>query len=74
MAAANVELTSATIGSVSTATALPDVFGTVAASSQGSLVISFPAAAGTSGSPSVPAISGTYNGGSFTTSGRITLP
>ena len=69
-----VQLTSAKIGSTPPSTALPLALANVPAGGSSMVTLTFPPAAGTSGSRAVLAINGTFSGGSFGGSSRITLP
>jgi hypothetical protein len=71
--ATSVTLTSVKLGST-LGSPLPASVGTVSAGGAGSATITFPASAGTSGSASTVSISGTYDGGSFTSTTRVRLP
>ncbi len=68
-----VTLTSVKLGTT-LGSPLPDSVGTVSAGSSAPATITFPASAGTSGSASTVTISGTYSGGSFTSTTRVRLP
>ena len=72
-AAAAVTITSVKIGSTS-ATALPVSEGNVAPSASAVANVTVPGTVGAPGAPSSLIISGTYTGGSFTSSARVTLP
>ena len=72
-AAANVVLSSVKVGTV-TATPLPQSLGTIAAGSSAVATVSVPGSVGASGVASSLAASGTYTGGTFSSSARITLP
>jgi hypothetical protein len=69
----NVTLTTATLGSVS-GTPLPVVLGTIAGGGSAQTTLSFSSAAGADKAVVVEKLSGTYTGGSFSTSGRAALP
>ena len=71
--ATTVTLTSVKLGST-LGSPLPASVGTVSAGGTGSAVITFPASAGTSGSASTVSVSGTYDGGTFTSTTRVRLP
>ena len=71
--ATGVTLTSVKLGST-LGSPLPDAVGTVSAGGSTPATISFPASAGVSGAASTITISGTYNGGSFTSTARVRLP
>ena len=72
-AAANVTLTSVKVGA-DTATPLPQSIGTIAAGAFTQVAVSVPASVGASGAGSSLTLSGTYTGGTFSSSARITLP
>ena len=73
--ATGLQLTSAKIGSAVTTTSLPQSIPNVPAGGSQSITISFAAGSvGASGTKAVLSTSGTYAGGSFGGSGRITLP
>jgi hypothetical protein len=73
-AASNVTLTGAALGSVS-GTPLPRTLGTLAAGGGSATVtVNFPASAGANGATVVEKISGSYTGGTFSSSVRATLP
>jgi hypothetical protein len=71
--ASNVQLTSVLLGSTAPTTALPNL-GNIAPGGSAAAVVRFPATAGLSGSPSVLRVTGSYTGGNFTSSTRVTLP
>ena len=72
--AENVSITSAKIGSVAGVVS-PSAIASIPAESSATFRIQFPAALlGTSGSPNVLILSGTYTGGTFNNAGRIVLP
>ena len=73
-AATGVQITGAKIGSTLPVTVLPVSLGTIGANTQGQVTITFPASAGGSGAASEISLSGTYGGGSFSSTTRITLP
>jgi probable HAF family extracellular repeat protein len=73
-AAANVELTSARIGAVPATTVLPLSAGTITPGSSAQITVQFPGSAGGTGAATTMALSGTYTGGSYNTTARITLP
>ena len=69
-----VTLTGATLGSVS-GTPLPQTFGNVAPNGGiATFTVNFPVSAGASGTASVERLTGTYTGGTFGGSLRVTLP
>jgi hypothetical protein len=72
-AAENVQLTGVTLNSTTSSTALPNLRnippgGSVIAT------VRFPGSVGASGSPGLLRVSGSYTGGNFSTSSRLTLP
>jgi uncharacterized repeat protein (TIGR01451 family) len=71
--ASNVVLTSVKIGSTS-GTSLPQAIGAIGSDASVIALVTVPGSAGASGSPSVLIITGTYSGGSFSATSRITLP
>jgi len=71
--AAKVILTSATLGSAS-GSPLPSSAMTIAVGGSTTLVINFPATAGSDGATVVEKLSGTYTGGTFASSLRTQLP
>ncbi len=72
--ALNVVLTTATLGTPS-GTPLPQSAGSIApGGSSAPLYLTFPLTAGSSGAAVVEKLGGTYTGGSFTLSTRVTLP
>jgi hypothetical protein len=73
-AASNVTLTGAALGSIS-GTPLPQTLGTLAAGGGSATVtVNFPASAGANGATVVEKISGSYTGGTFSSSVHATLP
>jgi hypothetical protein len=73
----NVEVTVAKIGSTGTTTALPQPTGSLTLPAPGGsiqITLTFPGTAGSPGSASTLTIDGTYTGGSFVSTSRITLP
>ena len=72
--AQNVVLTVAKIGATPATTTLPVSLGTIAPGASVQTIVNFPGTAGTPGAPSSLTLSGTYTGGSFGTTARITLP
>jgi hypothetical protein len=72
-AAANVVLNSVKVGSDSAAL-LPQTIGTIAAGASAQATVTVPGSVGTSGAASSLTLSGTYTGGTFSSSARITLP
>jgi hypothetical protein len=72
--AGNVELTKATLGSV-TGTTLPQSLGTIAANGgSATATVTFSESAGSPGARTVESYSGTYTGGTFNASVRAVLP
>jgi hypothetical protein len=71
--ALNVVLTTATVGSTNGAP-LPQSVGTVKAGSSATVTVTFPLSAGTGGQATVAKFGGTYTGGTFSGSTRVTLP
>jgi hypothetical protein len=71
--AQSVTLTSAKIGTVS-GTPLPQSLGTIAAGASLQTTITFPGSVGAPGAGSSLSLSGSYTGGTFSGSSRITLP
>jgi hypothetical protein len=72
-AATGVTLTSVKIGST-LASPLPDAVGTVAAGGSAQATLTVPGSAGADGAASTVSVSGTYDGGSFTSTVRVKLP
>jgi hypothetical protein len=73
----NVQLTIAKIASTATTTSLPATVGTATIAALGGsaqITVSFPGTAGASGAPSTLTLGGTYTGGSFSSTARVTLP
>jgi len=73
VAAPNVQLTVATLGAAS-GSSLPASFGNIAGGGSATMTITFPASAGASGTAVVERLTGTYTGGTFGGSFRVTLP
>jgi hypothetical protein len=71
--AANVVLSSVKVGA-DTATPLPQTIGTIAAGATTQATVSVPGSVGASGAASSLTLNGTYTGGTFSSSARITLP
>jgi hypothetical protein len=71
--APNVVLTTAKIGTTS-GTPLPQSLGAIAAGASVQATVTFPGTVGASGTAGSITLSGTYTGGTFTSSARITLP
>jgi hypothetical protein len=72
-AATNVVLTSVKVGA-DTATPLPQTIGTIGAGASAKATVNVPGSVGASGTASSLTLSGTYAGGTFSSSARITLP
>ena len=72
-AANNVTLTSVKVGSA-LATVLPQYIGTIGANASAQATVSVPGSVGLSGAASTLTAAGTYSGGTFSPSARITLP
>jgi uncharacterized repeat protein (TIGR01451 family) len=72
--AANVMLTVAKIGTVTTTMPLPIPLGTIAAGGSAQTTAVFPGSVGAAGAASSLALSGTYSAGTFGSTLRITLP
>ena len=72
-AAANVVLSSVKVGA-DTATPLPQNIGTIAPGASAQTTVTVPASVGASGAASSLTVAGTYTGGTFNSSARITLP
>jgi len=72
-AAANVVLASVKVGADS-ATPLPQSIGTIGAGGSAQATVTVPASVGASGAASSLTVSGTYTGGTFSSSARTTLP
>jgi hypothetical protein len=73
-AAVNLTLTSITLASVASSLSMPSLIGTLDPVSGVPIYAYFPASLGTSGTRAVLSITGTYNGGSFTSNARVVLP
>jgi Beta-propeller repeat len=73
-AAANVQLTTAKIGSTLATTVLPQALGTIAGGEIAQVTLTFPGSAGLPGAASTITLSGTYTGSSFSSTARVTLP
>jgi hypothetical protein len=71
--AANVRFTSAILGSTATATTLP-VLGSIAPGASAVVELRFPAGAASPGAPSLLRIAGSYAGGAFGGTTRVTAP
>ena len=74
IAAPNVTLKKATLGAAATTTALPANIGSLAAGASGGTSLSFPGSAGASGTVVALKVSGTFSGGTFTGTLKVTLP
>jgi uncharacterized repeat protein (TIGR01451 family) len=72
-AAANVVLTGVKIGST-LGTSLPQTIGAIASNGSATASVTVPGSAGTAGSPNLLTVTGTYSGGTFSATTRITLP
>jgi len=72
-AAANVVLTSVKVGADS-ATPLPQSIGAIGAGASSQAAVTVPGSVGVSGAASSLTITGTYTGGTFSSSARIMLP
>ncbi len=72
--ATSVQVASAAIGATSTTTALPVAMTDVPAGGSSSIQLRFPGSVGSAGTRTVLSVKGTYAGGSFGGSARITLP
>jgi YD repeat-containing protein len=76
-AAGSVQLTVAKIGTSLTTTTLPATVGTgtiAAGGGSAQVTVSFPSSVGTTGTATTLTLGGTYTGGSFASTARITLP
>lgn len=72
--AAGIQLTSAALGAAATTAMLPAGLGSIPAGSSLNVPLSFPASAGSPGSVVALKVAGTFTGGSFSGSLKITLP
>jgi uncharacterized repeat protein (TIGR01451 family) len=72
-AAANVVLTGVKIGST-LGTSLPQIIGAIASNGSTTASVTIPGSAGAAGSPNLLTVTGTYSGGTFSATTRITLP
>jgi hypothetical protein len=72
-AAENVTLTNVKVGAA-VATPLPVLLGTIASGATASATVSVPGSVGAPGAASSLTLNGTFTGGSFSSSARITLP
>ena len=68
-----VQLTAVTLGGLNTTTSLPTL-GTIAPGGAATASVVFSAAVGSQGSVAVLTVAGSYTGGTFTTTSRVTLP
>jgi hypothetical protein len=71
--AANVTVTKAEVGSTN-ASGVPQNLGAIVPGGSAQAVVRVPGTVGSSGAASTTTIGGTYDGGAFNSSGRITLP
>jgi len=71
--ATNVTATTAKVGSTN-ASGVPQNLGAIMPGGSAQAVVTVPGTVGSSGAASTTTISGTYDGGTFSSSGRITLP
>jgi uncharacterized protein len=71
--AQEVKLSGATLGGA-TGSAIPVALGDIQPGASAIAVIAFPSSAGSPGSPAIERYTGTYTGGSFGGSFRVTLP
>lgn len=74
LTASNVRITKATLGAANTGSALPVSVGSIAAGASGSAGLSFPGSAGAAGTVVSLKVSGTFTGGTFSGSLKVTLP
>jgi hypothetical protein len=72
--ATNVTITASSLKTTATSTGLPIVKGSLAAGASVTQTLVYPGSAGTAGEKVAATIKGTYTGGSFTSSGVVTLP
>jgi hypothetical protein len=72
-AASNVTLTSVKIGTLS-GTPLPQTIGTIGSNALAQATVTVPGSAGAAGAAGSLAVTGTYTGGTFSVTSRITLP
>ena len=72
--AGNVKLTVARIGSTATTTALPQSLGAIGAGSFAQVTVRFPGSTSSAGTATTVTLGGTYGGGSFASTARVTLP
>ncbi len=73
-AANNVMITTVRIGTTDTTTPLPYTVGTVGAGNSVTVTLIVPGSAGAPGSSGTLTVSGSHSAGTFTSSGRVTLP
>jgi len=71
--AGNVQFTAVLLNSTATSTALPNL-GSIAPGGSANTSVRFPGGGFTSGSAAVLRVTGSYNGGSFTSTSRVTIP
>jgi hypothetical protein len=71
--ASDVILTGVKIGTAS-GTPLPQTIGTILPNSSTQVAVTVPPSAGSSGAASSLTVTGTYTGGTFTSTARLTLP
>jgi hypothetical protein len=71
--ASNVQFTSILLNSTATTTALPTL-GSIAPGASANTMARFPGGGFSPGTPAVLRLTGTYNGGNFTSSSRVTIP
>ena len=72
--ASDVTLTTGTLGSSSATSGIPNSIGSLGAGISKTVLVSFPGTAGADGAASVYKFAGTYTGGTFSGSARVTLP
>lgn len=72
--APNVSVTSSTLGVASTGTALPVSVGSIGAAGNAVATLTYPASAGATGAKVTLKVSGTFSGGKFSGSLKVTLP
>ncbi len=74
LSAPDVSVTSASLGAAATSTTLPVSVGALAAGASTSTTLSFPSSAGSSGTVVSLKIAGTFTGGTFSGTIKVTLP
>jgi uncharacterized repeat protein (TIGR03803 family) len=74
LAANTVKITKSTLGAATTTTTLPASVGNIAAGATAGASLTYPASAGTSGTVVYLKVSGTFAGGKFVGSLKVTLP